>query len=104
MRVLAFLALAALLEIFGDVAMRAGLVRSPWWFVVGAGGLITYGIVVNANRSIDFGRLLGAYIAVFFVMSQIVSVAVFQERLPASRFVGGLFIVIGGVIVLWGTK
>jgi len=104
MKVLAFLVLAALLEVLGDAAMRAGLVRSPWWFIAGAGALITYGVVVNATRSMDFGRLLGGYISVFFVVSQLVSVAVLHERLPPSRLVGGVFIVIGGLVVLWGTK
>ena len=65
---LAMLILAAALEIGGDAAIRHGLVRSAWHsLALGAVSLVVYGLVVNANRLVDFGRLMGLYIAVFFV-------------------------------------
>src|SRR6185369_8219974 len=67
---LGFLILAAALEIGGDAAIRYGLLRSTSApLVLGVVLLAAYGFAVNVNRTIDFGRLLGLYIAVFFVVS-----------------------------------
>ncbi len=45
---------------------------------------------------------MGAYIAVFFVVSQILSYFFFHEHLRPAIWVGGAFIVAGGVILtLW---
>jgi drug/metabolite transporter (DMT)-like permease len=40
------------------------------------------------------------YIAVFFVVSQVISVAVFGERPAAGVLAGGALIVSGGVVML----
>ena len=104
LKAVGFLVVAALLEVLGDAAMRAGIARSPWWIIAGAASLTAYGFIVNADRRFDFGRLLGAYIAVFFVVTQVVAVFVFHERVPPSRLVGGLLIALGGIIVFVGAK
>jgi small multidrug resistance family-3 protein len=97
------LILAALLEVGGDAAIRRGLVRSaPPWLVLGACALLAYGLAVNLNRVIDFGRLMGAYIAVFFLVSQVISVGLFAERPSLTRIVGGVLIVAGGVVIQLG--
>ncbi len=94
------LIVAAGLEIGGDAAIRAGLIRSSArWLLLGAILLVTYGFVVNTSRSIDFGKLLGVYIAVFFVVSQLVSLLVFNERPSPSLIFGGALIVLGGLII-----
>jgi small multidrug resistance family-3 protein len=98
---LAFLVLAAALEIGGDAAIRYGLVRpSQAPLLLGIVLLAAYGFAVNVNRGIDFGRLLGLYIAVFFVVSQLVGLVVFGERPPLSVLAGGALIVAGGA-VMW---
>ena len=105
MQTLIALVAAAALEIAGDAAMRHGLLRlAPYWLVLGALTLATYGLVVNTNRLIDFGRLMGLYIAVFFVVSQVLSFAFFGERPSPSVLLGGALIVAGGVVIQLGPR
>jgi drug/metabolite transporter superfamily protein YnfA len=79
------LILAAVLEIGGDAAIRHGLPNAGWrWLVVGAMILTAYGFAVNLNRAIGFGRVMGIYIAVFFIVSQVLSFVVFG-RWPKAR-------------------
>ena len=100
MATLGVLVLAALLEIGGDAAIRHGLVRSTWWWVaVGASALVAYGLAVNANRAIAFGELMGLYIAIFFVTSQLLSFLFFGERPHAGLTLGGALIVSGGLVI-----
>lgn len=102
---LAMLILAAALEVGGDAAIRHGLVRSAWpSLALGAIMLVMYGLVVNANRLIDFGRLMGLYIAVFVVVSQVLSLALFGERPSPSLVLGGALIVVGGLVIQFGTR
>ena len=102
---LATLLLAAALEVAGDAATRHGLVRSAWpWLALGAAMLVAYGFVVNTSRLIDFGRLMGLYIAVFFVVSQIFSLVLFGERPSASLLLGGGLIVAGGIVIQLGVR
>lgn len=103
-RTLVPLVVAALLEIGGDALMRVGLLRSRWWaLAAGAVALVAYGLVVNVNRDVDFGRLMGTYIAVFFVVSQIVGVVAFGERPPARVVIAGALIVAGGLWMQLGS-
>jgi drug/metabolite transporter superfamily protein YnfA len=98
------LILAAALEIGADAAIRHGLVRSGWpWLALGAVMLVAYGLVVNTNRLVDFGRLMGLYIAVFFAVSQVLSLVLFGERPSVSLVVGGLLIMAGGIVIRLGT-
>ena len=99
------LMIAAALEIGGDAAVRRGLVQSAWlWLALGAITLVAYGLVVNLNRSINFGRLMGLYIAVFFLVSQLLSFVFFAERPSLSLIVGGALIVTGGFVIQLGTQ
>src|SRR5689334_3337607 len=99
---LAPLVLAAVLESGGDALIRRGLVQGPrGWLALGAVVLVLYGFVVNADRHVDFGTLMGAYIAVFFVVSQAIAVLT-GERPPATTLLGGALIVAGGLVVQFG--
>ncbi len=102
---LGLLICAAALEIGGDAAVRRGLLNAAWpWVGFGAATLVAYGLVVNLNRSIDFGRLMGLYIAVFFLVSQLLSFAFFAERPSFSLLVGGALIVAGGLVIQMGNQ
>lgn len=67
-------------------------------FFAGAVLLLGYGIFVNLP-AVEFGRIIGLYIATLFVVWQIVNFAVFGTLPTASVLLGGVLIVIGGSIV-----
>jgi small multidrug resistance family-3 protein len=99
-RMLLTLVAAALLEVGGDAAIRWGLVRSaPVALAGGALGLAVYGFVLNTNRAVDFHRLMGVYIAVFFLVSQAVGAIAFGERPAPAVIVGGLLVAAGGLVI-----
>lgn len=94
---------AALLEAGGDAGIRLGLRGQRWGLLLGPLVLVAYGFVVNLARW-DFGRLLGVYIALFFLVSQALAIVVFRERLQVPTLVGGALIIAGGlVLTFWQT-
>ena len=93
-----FLAAAAVLEVSGDFLMRVGLGGRRWGFVAGALVLAAYGLLVN-RPAWGFGRTLGLYIAVFFIVSQAVAFLTSGERPSPSLWLGGALIVFGGLII-----
>jgi drug/metabolite transporter superfamily protein YnfA len=63
--------------------------------------LFCYGVVLN-QAPFDFGRLIGAYVATFFVVGQIINLVVFRAPPSVPVILGGLLIIAGGaVITLW---
>ena len=91
---------AALLEVGGDAAIRYGLVRpATAATVAGAAALVAYGFVVNTNRVMEFNRLMGVYIAVFYLVSLTVGVAMFGDRPGLPAVAGGALIVTGGLLI-----
>ena len=99
---LLLLAAAALLEAGGDAFMRGGVREGRWWSLLpGAVCLCGYGVVVNLPDW-DFGRLLGIYIAVFFVAAQVIAYLAYGQRLTRPVAIGGALIVAGGLVLsLW---
>jgi hypothetical protein len=106
--VLGWLFVSALLEAGGDAFVRAGL-RTPsaltraLLFAVGGIVLFGYGYFVNAVPW-DFGRVLGLYLVFFFVVAQLISWLVFGQPPSRGVLLGGVFIVLGGVIIAWSTS
>ncbi len=109
MKAAVFLIAAALLEAGGDAIIRAGLGRSAAgariaWITAGAVVLTAYGTLVN-QPGWDFGRLLGAYVAVFFVTAQVINAVVFRRPPTLPVLAGGVLIVMGGVMIAsWRTR
>jgi len=100
---LAFLALAAFLEAFGDSFFQVSFYRSSGMgrvlpFLAGAVVLAAYGAAVNTPRW-DFGRLLGVYVALFFLMAQILNKARFGHAPTVPVYAGGALIVGGGLLM-----
>ena len=93
-----YLALAAALEVSGDFLMRVGLGGRRWGLVAGALALAGYGLLVN-QPAFGFGRTLGLYIAVFFVVSQVVAFWAGGERPSPSLWLGGALIILGGLVI-----
>jgi drug/metabolite transporter superfamily protein YnfA len=97
------LLIAASLEVFGDAFFQSGLYRSTGsaragWFVAGVAMLGAYGLFVNLPQW-DFGRLLGVYVALFFVVAQVVAKVRFGQSPSTPVMVGGGLIVAGGMVI-----
>jgi|SRR5215510_260743 len=103
---LLFLLIAAALEAGGDALMRSGMYGTTSrqrvaFILAGALVLAAYGYTVNALPW-DFGRLLGTYIAFFFIVAQLIAWIAFGQRPTVSLLVGGTLILAGGYIVSRG--
>jgi hypothetical protein len=102
-RLFVFLIAATALETVGDAVVRLGLMRDAWlprvaFFAVGAAFLFGYGLSLNL-APVEFSRVVGLYIAILFVMWQVVNLVVFRDPPAAAVIVGGVFIVFGGAVV-----
>ncbi len=95
-----FLVSAALLEVGGDALVRFGLKSGKaLGFILGGILLFGYGLLVNLPKW-DFGRLLGVYIVLFFIISQVTGIVFFGESVPMGRMVGGALVVAGGICMM----
>ncbi len=100
---LTVLFVAALLEASGDAFVRKALHASGAgvrlaYFVVGALTLFAYGYVVN-RPPWEFGRLLGIYIVLFFVVAQAMSWLMFSQQPTTPVMIGGACVIAGGIIM-----
>src|ERR1700684_4722152 len=102
-KIFLFLIAATTLETFGDAIVRVGIGQTAWLprsalFLTGAFLLFGYGLSLNL-APIEFKRVVGLYIAILFVMWQVVNLIVFRTPPAAPVIVGGVFIVFGGALV-----
>jgi small multidrug resistance family-3 protein len=102
------LTLAAVLEAGGDAQVRSGL-HAPalamrvGFLLAGAAVLFAYGVSVNLPPW-DFGRLLGVYVALFFVTAQLINLFAFGMKPSLPIYAGGMLIVSGGLLItFWRT-
>ena len=99
LKTLAILILAAALEVGGDALIRIGL-RGPAYLMAAGGlALFAYGVLVNQG-GVDFNRLMGIYIVIFFVVSQVISLILFKQVPDDRILLGGGFIITGGLLIL----
>jgi len=100
------LLIATTLEVSGDAIVRlaiynhAGLVRVAL-LVAGAALLLGYGSFLNTTP-VEFGRIVGLYIATLFVVWQIINFIVFRTLPGTPVWLGGALVVAGGLIVTFG--
>lgn len=101
--ILVILTIAAALESGGDALVRTGL-HAPSlqtriaFMASGAMVLFIYGVTVNLP-SWDFGKLLGVYVALFFVVAQIINFFAFGARPGLPIYAGGALIISGGLLI-----
>jgi len=98
-----FLLVATILEVIGDAIIRmaiynhTGLVRIGW-LLLGSVFLLGYGSSLNL-APIDFGKVVGLYIAILFIVWQVINYIAFRSVPSLPIIVGGTLIVAGGLIV-----
>jgi hypothetical protein len=98
-----FLLVATILEVSGDAVIRSGLYNHAGLmrlglFLLGAALLFGYGSFLNL-APIEFGQVVGLYIATLFVVWQIINFVAFRHAPTLPILVGGVLIIIGGAIV-----
>jgi hypothetical protein len=97
------LALAAYLEVQGDACFQSGLYHATGsrrlvWFLAGTLVLVAYSLFLNASR-VDFGKLLGIYVVLFFLVAQLVARLQFHQSPTRPIYAGGALIVLGGLVM-----
>lgn len=98
-----FLLVATSLEVSGDAIVRkalfdhSGLARIGM-FLGGAALLAGYGTFLNL-APLEFGKVVGLYIATLFVVWQVITFISFRTVPSVPVLTGGAMIVIGGLIV-----
>jgi hypothetical protein len=99
----AFLLIATTLEVSGDAVVRiaiynqAGIARIGLT-LAGATLLLGYGFALNL-APVEFGRVVGLYIATLFVVWQIINFIAFRALPNVPILIGGSLIVAGGLII-----
>ena len=102
----AVLVFAAYLEVQGDACFQAGLyhasgMRRLSWFLAGTAVLVGYSLFLNSSK-VNFGKLLGVYVVLFFLVAQILAKLQFHQSPTKPIYLGGGFIVVGGLVMtLW---
>ena len=97
------LLIATILEVSGDAIVRmaiyqhAGLARIGL-MLAGATLLFGYGVYINL-APLEFGQVVGLYIATLFVVWQVINAVAFRTAPTVPIMIGGAPIVGGGLLV-----
>jgi hypothetical protein len=100
---LVWLLMATTLEVSGDAIVRmaiynhVGLIRIGL-FLAGAVLLLGYGSLLNL-APLDFGRVVGLYLATLFVVWQVINFIAFRASPTMPILVGGALVIAGGAII-----
>ena len=99
----ALLSVAALLEVLADSWFHSGLHASSNTaraLAIATGIILVsaYGLLLNMPRW-DFGKLIGIYVGLFFLVAQAVAKWRFHESPTPPVIVGGTLIVAGGLVI-----
>src|ERR1700733_8243799 len=97
---LALMAIATLLEVNGDALIRKAMYNYTGiprfgFFAAGATLLFGYGFTLNL-APLEFGHIVGLYIATLFIVWQITNYTAFGTLPTLPILVGGAFIIMGG--------
>ncbi len=100
---LVLLVIATVLEVSGDAIVRmaifqhAGAARAGF-FLAGAVLLFGYGCFLNL-APLEFGRVVGLYIATLFVVWQFINFFAFKTLPTLPILAGGTLIIAGGAVI-----
>jgi hypothetical protein len=100
---LILLVVATILEVSGDAVVRMGIYQHAGTarialFLAGAALLFGYGSFLNL-APIEFGRVVGLYIATLFVVWQVINFIAFRTLPTMPVLVGGGLVIAGGAII-----
>jgi hypothetical protein len=102
------LLIATTFEVSGDAVVRiaiyhqSGLPRLGL-MLAGVALLLGYGSFLNL-APLEFGRVVGLYIATLFVVWQVINFVAFRATPTIPIVIGGAFIIVGGAIItFWRT-
>ncbi|HEX4111146.1 MAG TPA: hypothetical protein VH020_01295 [Stellaceae bacterium] len=100
---LVFLLIATTLEVSGDAVVRMAIYNYTGpirigLFLGGAALLFGYGSFLNL-APLEFGQVVGLYIATLFVVWQIVNVVAFRSLPTPPILVGGALVIVGGMVI-----
>ncbi|MGA2549128.1 MAG: hypothetical protein ABSF50_03180 [Burkholderiaceae bacterium] len=96
--------IATTLEVSGDAVIRtalynqgAGPIRA---LLFGAGATLLFGYGSFLNLApLEFGQVVGLYIATLFVVWQVINFAFFGTLPTLPTLVGGVLVIAGGAII-----
>jgi len=100
---LILLVIATTLEVSGDAVVRMAIynhvgVGRIALFLAGAALLFGYGSFLNL-APIEFGRVVGLYLATLFVVWQVINFIAFRTLPTIPILVGGGLVIAGGAII-----
>jgi hypothetical protein len=99
------LLIASILEVSGDAVVRTAIYNHSGGsrvgiFVVGATLLAGYGTFLNL-APLEFGQVVGLYIATLFVVWQVINFVAFRALPTIPIIVGGSLIIAGGALITY---
>lgn len=94
---------ATTLEVCGDALVRKTIYEYTGVYrvvcaVIGAVLLFGYGFTLNL-APVEFGKVVGLYIATLFIVWQVISYFTFGSVPSLPVIIGGLMIIAGGLVV-----
>jgi len=97
------LLIATILEVSGDATVRVALYNHQGaarvgLFLLGAALLLGYGTFLNLSP-LQFGQIVGLYLAVLFVVWQVINFLAFKTLPTLPAMVGGALVIAGGAII-----
>jgi small multidrug resistance family-3 protein len=97
------LLVATTLEVSGDAIVRIGLYQQVGLirlvaFLLGAALLFGYGFFLNC-APVEFGRIVGLYIATLFIVWQVITFVAFRTLPGLPVVFGGALVIVGGLII-----
>jgi drug/metabolite transporter (DMT)-like permease len=99
------LVIATTLEVSGDAVLRTAIYNHSGTlriglFVVGALLLFGYGSFLNL-APLEFGRVVGLYIATLLVVWQVIAFLAFRSVPTLPILIGGALIIAGGAVMTY---
>jgi hypothetical protein len=104
---ISFILVATIFEVSGDAIIRSaiykhsGLMRIAL-MLIGATLLFAYATSLNL-APVEFGQVVGLYIATLFIVWQVINFIAFRTLPSLHVIVGGIFVIVGGLIITFAT-